>query len=133
MSQFDVDSISGSRTDEDAPPPKERKPLFKMPQKKILIITGTVFGVLLIGGIGALAFFGGDDDATTASSSAPPKEGSWAAYAEAVGLSDLSREDWKFIGELVLGVTVIVLFLYLLVKAGINPFKLLEIILGNSD
>jgi len=107
MSQFDVDRIRGRRTDEDAPPPKERKPLFKMPQKKILIITGTVFGVLLIGGLGTMFFLGGDDESTvakaessesTSSSSAPPKEGSWAAYAEAVGWTKTSKEGkWAIV------------------------------------
>ena len=55
-SHFDLDRIRGKRTDQDAAPPKERKPVFKMPQKKILIITGTVFGVLLIGGLGMMFF-----------------------------------------------------------------------------
>jgi len=61
------------------PPSKERKPPFEMPEKKTLIIAGTVLGVLLISGLGAMFFFGGDDDDATVAVAEKTKQTSRAS------------------------------------------------------
>ncbi len=61
------------------PSSKERKPPFEMSEQKTLIIAGTVLGVLLISGLGAMFFFGGDDDDAAAAVAEKTKQTSRAS------------------------------------------------------
>jgi hypothetical protein len=80
------------------PASKERKPPFEMPEQKTLIIAGTVLGVLLISGLGAMFFFGGDDDDAAVAVAEKTKQTSRASVPLGKRLKNYMLEKTMYVG-----------------------------------